>query len=103
MSLEPHEDADIDLVIDEPVARDPDVAAEVVRALLRECERQEARGDKGPPVRVVAMLIATTQLTLKVRVFGADPIQRQLAYVHARRLWRAMARHALDQARGGRG
>jgi hypothetical protein len=94
-----HEDATIVLLDGEPID-EPDVAAELVRRLMRESARlgaMHARPDRG--VRVVAIVLARTQVQLRVRAHGERWTRaRQLAEAGVQ--WRAFAADAMRAARG---
>jgi hypothetical protein len=94
-----YEDRDLHLLRDVFVAEEPDVAAELARAMVVESQQQLARNEER--WKAIGFFFARTQLTVKLRVFGAVPLVRKMRAEEAMVVWGAVARAALARAGGG--
>jgi hypothetical protein len=95
-----HEDVQLHVIRDRDVGRDPDVAAEVVRRIVAESERQGEQLPARNDHRVIGLFLAKTQLTVLARVFGPTQEIRKMNAKAARSYWGAFARAALAAAGG---
>lgn len=95
-----HEDVQLHVIRDMDVGRDPDVAAEVVRRIVAESERQGEQLPARNDHRVIGLFLAKTQLTVLVRVFGPTPEIRKMNAKAAGGYWRVFANAAFVAAGG---
>jgi hypothetical protein len=91
-----YEDRDFHVIRDRLVAADPDVAAKMARAIVRESAKQADKVPDKNDHRVIGFFMGRTQLSIKVRIFGPTMAIREMNAQAVKDFWTAVALAALE-------